>query len=86
MVIFRSLLTKELRQTKHFFRFSYILAIEETEKLMENVIRYKFDETEYPLTLASIHYLLLLFSLNKPSPPHISLFLTKIKLLFFYNV
>ena len=42
VVISRSLFTKELLQTKHFSNFfKYILAIEETDKQMENVKRYK---------------------------------------------
>ena len=39
MVIFRSLLTEELHQTKHFFAFFYIL--------IENVKRYIPDEIRY---------------------------------------
>ena len=41
VVIFYSLLTEEFHQAKHFFAFFYILTIEEIDKLMENVKRYK---------------------------------------------
>ena len=41
VVIFCSLFTVELFQTKYFFEFFYIFAIEEIDKKIENVKSYK---------------------------------------------